>query len=149
MLDALNASDARFKVIHFSRNFGHQAALQAGLDEATGDAVILMDSDLQDPPDVLQAFVEKWRQGYEVVYAVRKRRKENVLKRASYVVFYRTLKFIADIDVPLQSGDFCLMDRRVVNTLVSLRERNRFLRGLRSWVGFKQVSIEYERDARF
>ena len=149
ILDSFHAHNSHVKVIHFSRNFGHQAALQAGLDEATGDAVILMDSDLQDPPDVLQAFVEKWRQGYEVVYAVRKRRKENVLKRASYVVFYRTLKFIADIDVPLQSGDFCLMDRRVVNTLVSLRERNRFLRGLRSWVGFKQVSIEYERDARF
>jgi glycosyltransferase involved in cell wall biosynthesis len=148
ILDSFHGCDQRIKAIHFSRNFGHQAALQAGLDESTGEAVILMDADLQDPPEVLRSFVDKWREGYDVVYAVRRRRKENFLKRTAYVVFYRTLKVIANIDVPLHSGDFCLMDRRVVDTLVSLRERNRFLRGLRSWVGFRQVSIEYERDAR-
>ena len=148
ILDSFHVHDQRVKAVHLSRNFGHQAALQAGLDEATGQAVVLMDADLQDPPEVLHFFIEKWHEGYEVVYAVRQRRKENFLKRVAYVVFYRTLKAIANIDVPLQSGDFCLMDRRVVDTLVSLRERNRFLRGLRSWVGFRQVSIEYERDAR-
>ena len=148
ILDSFHVCDQRIKAIHFSRNFGHQAALQAGLDESTGEAVILMDADLQDPPEVLRSFVDKWREGYDVVYAVRRRRKENFLKRTAYVVFYRTLKVIANIDVPLHSGDFCLMNRRVVDTLVSLRERNRFLRGLRSWVGFRQVSIEYERDAR-
>jgi glycosyltransferase involved in cell wall biosynthesis len=148
ILDSFHVGDRRIKVIHFSRNFGHQAALQAGLDESTGDAVILMDADLQDPPEVLRSFVDKWREGYDVIYAVRRRRKESFLKRTAYFVFYRTLKVIANIDVPLHSGDFCLMDRRVVDTLVFIRERNRFLRGLRSWVGFRQVSIEYERDAR-
>jgi dolichol-phosphate mannosyltransferase len=148
IIDSFHARDPRFKAIHFSRNFGHQAALQAGLDEATGDAVILMDADLQDPPEVLNRFIEHWRHGYDVVYAVRKKRKESLWKRTAYAVFYRTMKAMAEIEVPLDAGDFCLMDRRVVDTLVSLRERNRFLRGLRSWVGFKQIGVEYERDAR-
>lgn len=149
LLDTFSAHDRRLKVVHFSRNFGHQAALQAGLDHATGAAVILMDSDLQDPPEVLGRFVEQWRRGYEVVYAVRKKRQEGVCKRALYAIFYRTMKAVADIDVPLDAGDFCLLDRRVADVLVSLPERNRFLRGLRSWVGFKQVGIEYEREARY
>ncbi|MGE0131037.1 MAG: glycosyltransferase family 2 protein [Blastocatellales bacterium] len=148
IIDDFHASDPRFKAIHFSRNFGHQAALQAGLDAAAGDAVVLMDADLQDPPELLGKFIELWRQGNDVVYAVRKKRKEAVWKRAAYSVFYRTMRAISEIDVPLDAGDFCLMDRRVVDTLVALRERNRFLRGLRSWIGFKQVGIEYERDAR-
>jgi polyisoprenyl-phosphate glycosyltransferase len=148
ILDSISAADPRVRVIHFSRNFGHQAALQAGLDAATGDAVILMDADLQDPPEVLHQFIEKWREGYDVVYAVRRKRKENFLKRAAYSIFYRSMKIIAEIDVPLDVGDFCLMDRRVVDMLVTLRERHRFLRGLRSWVGFKQMGIEYQRDAR-
>jgi dolichol-phosphate mannosyltransferase len=148
VLDSFHARDRRVKVIHFSRNFGHQAALQAGLDEASGDAVILMDADLQDPPEVLDQFIARWRQGYQVVYAVRKKRKEGLLKRAAYNVFYRSMKLIAEIDVPLDAGDFCLLDRGVVDTLVSLPERNRFLRGLRSWVGFRQIGVEYERDAR-
>jgi len=148
IVDLLHAKDPRFKAIHFSRNFGHQAALQAGLDEALGAAVIVMDADLQDPPEVLNLFIEQWREGYDVVYAIRKKRKESVWKRAAYSLFYRTMKFMAEIDVPLDAGDFCLMDRRVVDTLVSLRERNRFLRGLRSWVGFRQIGVEYERDAR-
>ncbi len=148
LLDALSERDGRYKVIHFSRNFGHQAALQAGLDAARGSAVVLMDSDLQDPPELISRFIEKWREGYEVVYAIRRKRKESIWKRAAYAIFYRTMRFIAEIDAPLNAGDFCLMDRRVVQTLVALRERNRFLRGLRSWVGFKQIGIEYERDAR-
>jgi glycosyltransferase involved in cell wall biosynthesis len=148
IVDLLHAKDPRFKAIHFSRNFGHQAALQAGMDEALGDAVILMDADLQDPPEVVVRFVERWKEGYDVVYAIRKKRKESAWKRAAYSVFYRTMKFVAEIDVPLDAGDFCLIDRRVVDTLVSLRERNRFLRGLRSWVGFRQIGVEYERNAR-
>lgn len=148
IIDGFHDRDPRFKAIHFSRNFGHQAALQAGLDAALGDAIGLMDADLQDPPELLEKFIEHWRQGYDVVYAVRKKRKEAIWKRAAYAAFYRTMKAISEIDVPLDAGDFCLMDRRVVDTLVSLRERNRFLRGLRSWVGFKQIGVEYERDAR-
>src|SRR5262247_560102 len=148
IIDGFHDRDPRFKAIHFSRNFGHQAALQAGLDAATGDAVALMDADLQDPPELLEQFIERWRQGYDVVYAVRRKRKEAFWKRAAYAVFYRTMKVISEIDVPLDAGDFCLMDRRVVDSLVSLRERNRFLRGLRSWVGFRQIGVEYERDAR-
>ncbi|HKX31893.1 MAG TPA: glycosyltransferase family 2 protein, partial [Blastocatellia bacterium] len=149
IIDAIHQRDSRFKTIHFSRNFGHQAALQAGLDEAAGRAVILMDADLQDPPELLSKFIELWKDGYDVVYAVRKRRKESFWKRAAYALFYRTMKFIAEIDVPLDAGDFCLMDRRVVETLISLRERNRFLRGLRSWIGFKQIGVEYDREVRY
>lgn len=148
IIDGFHERDPRFKAIHFSRNFGHQAALQAGLDMALGGAVALMDADLQDPPELLEQFIEYWRQGYDVVYAVRKKRKEAFWKRAAYNVFYRTMKTISEIEVPLDAGDFCLMDRFVVDTLVSLRERNRFLRGLRSWVGFKQIGVEFERDAR-
>src|SRR5689334_20638522 len=148
IIDGFHERDPRFKAIHFSRNFGHQAALQAGLDASAGDAVVLMDADLQDPPEVLEQFIKHWRQGYDVVYAVRRKRKEGVWKRAAYAVFYRTMKALAEIDVPLDAGDFCLMDRRVVDTLVSLKERNRFLRGLRSWVGFRQIGVEYERNAR-
>jgi len=106
ILDSFCNRDSRLRVIHFSRNFGHQAALQAGLDAASGDAVILMDADLQDPPEVLHQFIEKWQQGYDVVYAVRRKRKENFLKRAAYSIFYRSMKVIAEIDVPLDVGDF-------------------------------------------
>ena len=148
MLDALAARSPRCKVIHFSRNFGHQAALQAGLDAASGDAVITMDADLQDPPEVLGRLIAKWHEGYDVVYAIRRRRKDALVKRIAYATFYRSLRVIAEIDVPLDAGDFCLLDRRVVDALVALTERTRFLRGLRSWVGFRQVGVEYERAAR-
>jgi dolichol-phosphate mannosyltransferase len=107
-----------------------------------------MDADLQDPPEVVERLVERWHDGYEIVYARRKNRKEGLLKRGAYALFYRSMRAIADIDIPLDAGDFCLMDRRVVETLVSLPERNRFLRGLRSWVGFRQTGIEYERPRR-
>ena len=148
ILESLHDADPHIRVIRFSRNFGHQAALQAGMDECRGDALVFMDADLQDPPEVLAEFVSQWKAGYEIVYAVRKKRKENFLKRACYKVFYRSLQIVANIDVPLDAGDFCLMDRRVVDALTALPERNRFLRGLRSWVGFAQVGVEYERHAR-
>lgn len=147
-LDALNARDPRFKVIHFSRNFGHQAAFSAGLDATSGRAVVLMDCDLQDPPEVLEDFVARWREDYDVVYGIRRKRKEGVLKRAAYAAFYRSQRLIAQIEVPLDAGDFCLMDRRVVDALKALPETNRFLRGLRSWVGFRHTGVEYERQGR-
>lgn len=149
ILNSFYEHDPRLKTIHFSRNFGHQAALQAGLDEATGDAVVLMDADLQDPPEMLPQLIDHWRQGCDVVYAIRKRRKESLPKRISYKLFYRTMKAISEIDVPVDAGDFCLLDRRVVGALTSMKERNRFLRGLRSWVGFSQRGIEYERGPRY
>lgn len=144
----LNTADPRYKVINFSRNFGHQAAIAAGLHYAGGNAVAVMDADLQDPPEILAQCIAKWREGYEVIYAVRRKRKEGLLKRAAYSLFYRLLKSVADVDIPLDSGDFCLMDRRVVETLRALPERNIFVRGMRAWVGFRQAGITFEREAR-
>ncbi|MSQ47151.1 MAG: glycosyltransferase [Deltaproteobacteria bacterium] len=149
LLQELVEHDPRVRVVALSRNFGHQVALSAGLDHSRGRAVAIMDADLQDPPEVLLRFMEQWRRGYAVVYAVRKHRKEGILKRSAYALFYLTFKSIADIEVPLDAGDFCLLDRRVVDILVALPEHHRFLRGLRSWVGFKQMGIEYERDERY
>jgi dolichol-phosphate mannosyltransferase len=148
LADRLAQEDERLTVIHLSRNFGHQAAVSAGLDHACGEAVVVMDSDLQDPPEVIGRLVEAWREGHDVVYAIRTRRKEGLVKRAGYFVFYRLLRAIGDLEVPLDSGDFCLMDRRVVDALRSLPERERFIRGLRAFVGFNQIGITYERDAR-
>jgi dolichol-phosphate mannosyltransferase len=148
VLDAMSARDGRYRVIHLSRNFGHQSALQAGLDAASGTAVVLMDADLQDPPELLGRFIAKWKEGYEVVYAIRRHRKESLPKRMAYTLFYRTLRWLSEIDTPLDAGDFCLMDEKVVRAVAALPERNRFLRGLRSWVGFNQVGLEYDRDAR-
>lgn len=148
MIDELHAADPSLTVVHLSRNFGHQAAVSAGLDCALGRGVILMDGDLQDPPEVIPQFVARWREGHDVVYAVRRRRKEGPLKRFGYFAFYRILNSISDIDIPLDSGDFCLMDRRVADALRDLPERARFVRGLRTFVGFRQVGLEYERAAR-
>ena len=148
ILDRFSAADPRYKVIHLSRNFGHQAALQAGLDATTGRTVALMDADLQDPPEILGRLLDKWREGYDVVYAIRRKRKEAAWRRLGYLMFYRSMRIIADIDIPLDAGDFSLMDRRVVDALVAMPERNRFLRSLRSWVGFRQTGVEYEREAR-
>ena len=148
LLERLARSDPRLVVVRLSRNFGHQAAVSAGLDHATGRAVVVMDGDLQDPPEVLPEFVRRWRQGYDVVYAVRRSRKEGLAKRFGYFAFYRILRAVSDLDIPLDSGDFCLMDRRVVDALKSLPERSRFVRGLRTFVGFRQVGVEYERAAR-
>jgi len=137
-------------VLNFSRNFGHQIAITAGSDYAEGDAVIIMDADLQDPPEVVLRLIEKWREGYDVAYAVRtKRAGETWFKLFTASLFYRLIRSIADVDIPLDAGDFRLMDRRVVLAMRQLRERNRFMRGLSSWVGFKQIAVEYERAARF
>jgi dolichol-phosphate mannosyltransferase len=148
ILSKLHHDDARVVVIHLSRNFGHQPAVSAGIDHARGRAVIVMDGDLQDPPEVLDKFIAPWRQGYEVVYAVRTKRKEGLFKRAGYYLFYRLLRAISDLDIPLDSGDFCLMDRKVIDALKGLPERMRFIRGLRTFVGFRQTGVQYERAAR-
>ncbi len=148
MLGRLRAEDPRVVVVRLSRNFGHQAAISAGLTIASGRAVVIMDGDLQDPPEVLHQFISAWQNGYDVVYAVRTKRKEGLMRRGAYALFYRCLSAISDIEIPLDSGDFCLMDRRVVDVLNHLPERNRFVRGLRTFVGFRQVGIPYERAAR-
>jgi polyisoprenyl-phosphate glycosyltransferase len=148
ILAALHRRDQAVKVIRFSRNFGHQSAITAGMKHATGDALIIMDADLQDPPQLIPALVEKWQDGYDVVYAVRRKRKENLLKRAAYFTFYRLLGKIADSPIVLDSGDFALLSAQVVRAINSAPEHNRFVRGLRSWVGFHQIGIEYERDPR-
>lgn len=149
MLDAICREDAHWKLLRFSRNFGHQAAVSAGIYYSQGDAVVVMDSDLQDPPEQLHRFLDKWREGYQVVYAIRTKRKENIFKRAAYYTFYRILQRLSTIDIPLDSGDFAVMDRSVVEVLKVLPERTRFVRGLRSWAGFRQIGVTYERDARY
>lgn len=138
----------RVCAVLLTRNFGHQAAISAGLDHARGRAVVVMDSDLQDPPEMIPAFLAAWREGHEVVYAVRRARKEGWLLRQAYQIFYRLLRLISDTDIPLDAGDFCLMDRAVVDHLRRLPESTRFVRGLRSWIGLRQKGIPYERAAR-
>lgn len=149
VLRAIPPGDGQVKIVEFSRNFGHQAAITAGIDCARGEAVVVMDSDLQDPPEILSQMVERWRQGVEVVYAVRKRRKESWFKRACYYLFYRLFRILSTMDIPPDAGDFCLMDRCVADQLRRLSEHGRFVRGLRAWVGFRQEPLEYERSARF
>lgn len=138
-----------FKVLKLSRNFGHQPAISAGIKYAKGDAVIIMDGDLQDPPEELPRFLEKWKEGYHVVYAIRTKRKEGFFKKLAYKVFYRVLAKISDIEIPIDSGDFCIMDRKVVDVLnINMPENIRFVRGLRAFAGFKQIGVEYERAER-
>lgn len=149
ILRELHARDRHVRIISLTRNFGHQQAVSAGLDYACGKAVIVLDADLQDPPEVIPQFVKRWRQGIQVVYAMREKRKEGILKRITYHSFYLILRAVAKIDIPIDTGDFCLMDRCVVDALTALPESNRFVRGLRSWVGFKQAGLAYERDVRF
>ena len=148
LLTQLHHTEPRFKIISFSRNFGHQAAISAGLAYATGDTVGVMDADLQDPPEIFNDCLKKLREGYDVVYAVRRKRKEGLIKRMAYNIFYRVFRFMAESEIPLDSGDFCLMSRRVVEQLKKMPECNVLLRGLRAWVGFRQTGLEYERDAR-
>jgi polyisoprenyl-phosphate glycosyltransferase len=136
-------------VVHLTRNFGHQAALQAGLEEARGDVVIVMDSDLQDDPAAIPRFLEAWRTGHEVVYAVRTHRQENWLKRSLFSAFYRVLRFVADAPIPMDAGNFGLLDRRVVNHLRAMPERTRYFPGLRNWVGFRQVGVPVARLSRY
>ncbi len=150
MLLDLHRTDPRIKLLDFSRNFGHQLAITAGLDYAEGDAVVIIDADLQDPPEVIAEMLARWREGYEVVYAVRSDRQgESFFKLWTANAFYRLLRSITDVDIPLDAGDFRLMDRKVVQTMRSLRENHRFMRGLSSWVGYKQIGVEYRRAERF
>lgn len=149
MMREINANDPRVKIVNLSRNFGHQIAICAGLDQASGNVIAIMDSDLQDPPEVLPKFFEKQKEGYDIVYAVRKNRKEGILKKTAYAVFYRLLIRMVNINIPLDSGDFCVISRRALDVLKTMPERNRFLRGLRSWIGLCQTGLEYDRDKRF
>lgn len=142
-------NDPRIKYLSFSRNFGHQVAVSAGIEHAMGKRLVIMDGDLQDPPELIPSLLAKHAEGWEVVYAVRKNRKEGFLLKACYKLFYRLMDHIADIDIPLDTGDFCLMDRRVADVLRSMPERNRFVRGIRAWAGFRQTALPYDRDKRF
>ncbi len=149
MLHKICLEDKHIKTIKLSRNFGHQAAISAGMLHAKGDAVVIMDGDLQDPPEELPRFLDKWREGYHVVFAIRQKRKEPFLKKLAYRSFYRLLKMISDINIPLDSGDFCVMDKKVVKVLNhELIEHNRFIRGLRAYAGFRQIGIKYDRAER-
>jgi len=148
LLTEISLRDQRWKIIRFSRNFGHQAALSAALFHAKGDCAVLIDADLQDPPEAIGRFIEKWKEGFQVVYAVRAKRKENIFKRALYKIFYLLLASVANIQIPLDSGDFCLIDRKVIDLLNKMPEQNMFIRGVRAWVGFKQIGVVYERSAR-
>jgi dolichol-phosphate mannosyltransferase len=138
----------RVVLYRLSRNFGHPSAVSAGLDHATADAVAVLDADLQDPPELVLEMLARWREGIDVVFAQRRKRKEGAIKRAGYWAFYRLVSLLSDLDIPLDSGDFCLMDRRVIDAMHSLPERLRFPRILRSWVGFEQEGIEYDRPER-
>ncbi|MBN1371901.1 MAG: glycosyltransferase family 2 protein [Anaerolineaceae bacterium] len=146
----LAAQDERIRPIIFARNFGHQIAVTAGLDYSRGDAVVIIDADLQDPPELIAEMVARWREGYEVVYAVRAEREgESAFKLWTASLFYRIIYRITDVKIPMDTGDFRLMDRKVVNVMNSMREKARFLRGMSAWVGFRQVGVPYKRAARF
>ena len=150
LLRELHAQDSRICYLSFARNFGHQIAVTAGLNFSSGQVVVVMDGDLQDPPELIIDMIEQWRQGYQVVYAQRtQRRKEGWFKRLPAYMYYRILRNLADVDIPIDTGDFCLMDRCVVNVLNAMPERNRYIRGLRAWIGFKQTAVKFERDPRF
>jgi len=149
LIEKFCSDNDEVKLISLSRNFGHQPAVTAGLNYALGDVVAVMDADLQDPPEVLPEFFSQWKNGHQVVYAVRQKRREPWYKKAAYFSYYRLLKILAEINIPLDSGDFCVMDRVVVDCLNELPEKNRFIRGIRAWVGFRQIGVTYERHARF
>lgn len=148
MIARIVDEDPLFTGIFLTRNFGHQAAVSTGLAYCKGDVIAIIDGDLQDPPEAIGLLLGAIRDGADVAYGVRRARKENIFKRAAYFAFYRTLRKIASIDIPLDTGDFCVMRRTVVDDMLRLPERNRFVRGLRAWVGYKQVGVEYERSAR-
>jgi dolichol-phosphate mannosyltransferase len=149
IFDDVAAADRHVSVLTLSRNFGSQGAYTSGLDYASGDCVICLDGDIQDPPELFPQFVEQWRVGYDVVYGVRVRRKGSLLRRIGYKAFYRILQRLSYIDIPLDAGDFGLMDRRVVDVLNAMPERNRLIRGLRAWAGFHQTGVPYTREERF
>jgi len=150
ILDELNQKDPSVHYLSLARNFGHQIAVTAGLNYAQGQAVIIIDSDLQDPPELIPELIEKWRSGFHVVYAQRiSRSQENWFKKLMAYGFYRILNRFTDVSIPTDTGDFCLMSREVVNIINSMPERNRYIRGLRAWVGFPQTSVKFNRDPRF
>jgi len=150
IITELSSNDSRTKVIDLSRNFGHQLAITAGIEHTSGDAVILIDSDLQDPPEVIPRFVAKWEDGFNVVYGVRSERSgETFIKLITAKVFYRVLNSLSTMEIPADTGDFRLMDRKVVDALKSIPEQNRYLRGLIKWIGFQQCGVSYKRDQRY
>jgi polyisoprenyl-phosphate glycosyltransferase len=149
VISAFQLHDNRLKLVEFSRNFGHQAAISAGLQVASGDMVAVMDDDLEDPPEILLKMIAKIEDGYDVVYGVRKKRKRSFFHRILYRQFYRVMGALVDTHMPYDAGDFCIMKRRVVDALNSMQERNIYIRGLRAWSGFRQTGIEYDRGARF
>ncbi len=150
LMDDLAKRDSHVRTIHFARNFGHQTAVTAGIDYAVGDAVVLIDADLQDPPELILEMIERWKAGFHVVYAVRAERKgESRFKVLTAKLFYRVIYRITDVSIPVDTGDFRLMDRKVVNALKAMPEHNRFIRGMTSWVGFKQTPVSYVREARY
>ena len=150
ILENIAEKDKNVKIISFSRNFGHQAAVTAGLKYVTGDAIVIMDADLQDPPELVPDMLKKWEEGYEVIYGKRKTREgESAFKLLTAKAFYSTLNKLSDVEIPKDTGDFRLVDKKVVDVINSLPEHNKFLRGLFSWVGFKQYAYEYERKERF
>lgn len=149
LMHQIALTDPRYHCVFLARNYGHQIALSAGLQKARGtEGVMVIDGDLQDPPELLPEFYEYYQKGYDVVYAVRRKRKENFVKKVAYKSFYRLLKSISYIDIPLDAGDFSFMSRRVVNVLNQMPEESRYIRGMRSWIGFKQIGITYERSQR-
>ena len=149
LMQAVALKDPRYHCVFLARNYGHQVALSAGLAVARGsEGVMVIDGDLQDPPELLTDFYKKYTENYDVVYAIRRKRKENIFKKTAYNVFYRLLKSISYIDIPLDSGDFCFMSRRIVDILNKMPEESRYIRGMRSWIGFNQIGIEYERSER-
>lgn len=150
ILSDIAANDYRTKIVNFARNFGHQIAVTAGIAAAKGDAIVIIDADLQDPPEVIPELIAKWEEGYEVVYAKRKQRKgETWFKLLTAKYFYKFLNYMSDIDIPKDTGDFRIIDRKVADVFNQMTERNRFIRGMMSWVGFRQTYVEYERDERF
>jgi polyisoprenyl-phosphate glycosyltransferase len=150
MVKKICSEDKNIKLLSFSRNFGHQVAITAGMDNSVGKAIIVIDADLQDPPEVMLKMIEKWKEGYEVVYGQRlKRNGETIFKKITAKAFYRTLKSMSDVDMPIDTGDFRLIDRKVCEALKSLPEHNRYVRGLVSWIGFKQIGVEFAREERF
>jgi len=149
LLSAMHRTDSRFKVIRLSRNFGHQIAISAGLDFAHGDVVILMDGDLQDPPELIPQMLNLWRAGFQVVYTVKRSRQENPWKRLAFKSFYRVLHALSTIRIPMDAGNFSLMDKRVADVLRAMPERNRYVSGLRAWAGFQQTALYYDRESRF
>ena len=149
ILEEIARKDSNVKVISFSRNFGHQAAVTAGIKEVTGDAIVIMDADLQDPPELIPDMLKYWEQGNEIIYGTRKTRKgESAFKLLTAKMFYKTLNALSDVEIPKDTGDFRLVDRKVIDVINNMPEHNKFLRGLFSWVGFKQMSYEYERQGR-